>query len=183
MGGLIAMEMAIHFPACVHRLVLVDALGLGKEMKLKGRVASIPALGELLASRMYTPDVKKYGKSVKSDCVNKIYITNELVEALYNLEQNPTQYKTTLKVLRKYMNWMGQKSSTYGPIIDRLSSITSPTLVIWGRQDDSLPLKQGELAVKSLPNAHLETIDNCGHISMFDQPEIFNKLLLEFLRD
>jgi 4,5:9,10-diseco-3-hydroxy-5,9,17-trioxoandrosta-1(10),2-diene-4-oate hydrolase len=132
---------------------------------------------------MYTPDVKNYGKSVKSDCVNKTYITDELIEALYNLEQNPSQYKTTLKVLRKYMNWMGQKSSVYGPILHRLSSITSPTLVIWGRQDDTLPLKQGELAVKSLPNAHLETIDNCGHIPMFDQPEIFNKLLLEFLRD
>jgi pimeloyl-ACP methyl ester carboxylesterase len=39
------------------------------------------------------------------------------------------------------------------------------------------------LAAKSLPNAHLEVIDQCSHVPMFEQPEIFNRLVPDFLKD
>jgi len=183
MGGAIAMRLAIDHPPRTQKLVLVDTPGLGKEIAFFMRVMSIPVIGELLASQAYTPDVKKFGENLRSSAKNAAYITDELVENLYMVEQAPTQYKTTLKIVRTGANWMGQKSSFYKSIIEQLPAITNPTLMIWGRQDDVVPLKHGELAVKRLPNARLEVIERCGHVPMFDQPEVFNGLVLEFLRD
>jgi len=183
MGGVIALHLAIDFPTCVDKLVLVDASGLGKEVSFLFRMLSIPFVGEYLASRAYTPDVKKYGSDVRAGSKNPANITDELVETLYRIEQTPTQYKTTLSILRMGVNWMGQKKSFYGPNLQQLPSITHPTLVIWGLQDDVLPPKHGELAVKKIKNGQLKMIDQCGHVPMFDQPEVFNKSVLDFLRD
>jgi len=122
---------------------------LGNEIKYLFRLVSIPVVGEILASQVYTTDVKKFGNGLRSVSINATYITDELIENLYRIEENPTQYKTTLKILRTCVNWMGQKKSLYAPVIQRLPSITSPTLVIWGRQDDGLPLN----TVNSLPKA------------------------------
>jgi 2-hydroxymuconate-semialdehyde hydrolase len=49
--------------------------------------------------------------------------------------------------------------------------------------DSLLPLAHGELAAGLMPNARLAVIDRCGHIPMFEQPEIFNRLVLDFLKD
>lgn len=71
----------------------------------------------------------------------------------------------------------------YGPILRNLPAIQNPALIIWGRQDTTVPLSHGELAAKSIPNARLEEIDQCAHVPMFEQPEIFNRLVLEFLNE
>jgi pimeloyl-ACP methyl ester carboxylesterase len=183
MGGAISMRLAIDFPTCSRKLILVDTAGLGREIKYLYRLVSIPIVGEILASQAYTPDVKKFGNGLRSAAKNTTYITDELVENIFRIEESPTQYKNTLKILRTCVNWVGQKKSFYAPIMQQLPSITNPTLVIWGRQDDVVPIKHGEFAVKSLPNAYLETIDECGHVPMFDQPEVFKKLVLEFLKE
>jgi 4,5:9,10-diseco-3-hydroxy-5,9,17-trioxoandrosta-1(10),2-diene-4-oate hydrolase len=126
---------------------------------------------------------KKYAAAARKSAQNTTYITDELIENLYPVERNPEQAKPLLKALRLGVNWAGQKKSVYGPILQQLPSIRNPTLVIWGRQDTTIPLSHGELAAKSLPNARLEVIDQCGHIPMFEQPEIFNRLVLDFLKN
>jgi pimeloyl-ACP methyl ester carboxylesterase len=183
MGGAITLQLAINYPDSIYKLVLVDTAGLGRQVSSLLRIMSIPVLGEILASRAYTPDVNKFKDELRSGAKNPIYLTDEILEALYRIEENPTQYKTTLKILRMGVNWMGQKKSLYGPIVQKLPSITCPTLLIWGRQDNVFPFQHGEFAAKTLPDAILETIDDCGHVPMFDQPEISNRLVLEFLRD
>jgi 4,5:9,10-diseco-3-hydroxy-5,9,17-trioxoandrosta-1(10),2-diene-4-oate hydrolase len=183
LGAGIVLQLAIDFPDCITKMVLVGSPGLGKEITPLFRLMSIPLLGEALASGAYTPDVKKFGDGLRAGTKNATYITDELVETLYRIEQKPDQYKMTLKILRSGVDWMGQKKSVYGIILQKLSSITCPTLLVWGEQDDIVPLKHAVHAARILPDARLETIERCGHIPMFDQPEIFNKLVLDFLKD
>ena len=184
MGGAVSLMLAINDSSRVQKLVLSDAGGLGKELHPFMRVMSIPVLGEILASRLlYTSDVKKYGEQLRSSARNATYITDELIENLHAVEQFPTKYKMFLKVLRDGVNWTGQKKNFYEPILERLPTVTNQTLLIWGRQDDLIPLAHAEIAAKRLPNARLEVIENSGHVPMFDQPETFNRLVLEFLRD
>jgi 4,5:9,10-diseco-3-hydroxy-5,9,17-trioxoandrosta-1(10),2-diene-4-oate hydrolase len=183
MGGAISLQIAIDFPERVNKLVLVDSVGLGKEISILLRILSLPLVGEWLAAQDFKHNIKKYAAAVRKSAQNATYITDELIENLYQVERNPEQAVPLLKVLRLAANWTGQKKSVYGPILQRLPSIRNPTLVIWGRQDATIPLAHGELAAQTLPNARLEVIDHCGHIPMFEQPEIFNQLVLDFLKD
>jgi len=65
-------------------------------------------------------------------------------------------------------------------VIDGLASIHVPTLVIVGDQDQPF-VAPSEYMAKKIPGARLEVIAGAGHSSNLDQPEIFNRVLREFL--
>jgi len=59
--------------------------------------------------------------------------------------------------------------------------ITTPTLVIWGRDDKILPLEDGKHIAAQIPGARTVVIDNSGHISAVEQPGAFLAALDGFL--
>ena len=65
-------------------------------------------------------------------------------------------------------------------VIDGLGSIRVPTLVVVGDQDQPF-LAPCEYMAKKIPGARLEVIKDAGHSSNLDQPEAFNRVLLDFL--
>ena len=68
-----------------------------------------------------------------------------------------------------------------GPrVIDGLAGIRVPTLIIVGDQDQPF-LAPCEYMAKKIPGARLEVIRGAGHSSNLDQPEAFNRVLLDFL--
>ncbi len=183
LGGGIALQLAIDFPERVNKLVLVSSIGLGGEMSLFFRIVTIPLVGEILAARDYSMDIKQYAASTRKGARNAAYITDELIAELYRVERKPEHVKPLLCTVRQWGDWTGVKKSVYGPILQHLPSIKNRTLVIWGRQDSIFPLAHGELAARTMPNACLEGIDQCDHVPLFEQPEIFNRLVLDFLKD
>lgn len=56
-------------------------------------------------------------------------------------------------------------------IRSQLHSIQVPVLVMWGKQDTIFPLRHASSLVRMLSNAHLCTIERCGHWSPLDAPE------------
>ena len=52
----------------------------------------------------------------------------------------------------------------------RLSELETPTLVIHGTADRVLPYPNGELIASLLPNAHLQTLADVGHMFWWEQP-------------
>lgn len=64
---------------------------------------------------------------------------------------------------------------------NQLRKITTPTLVIWGREDKLLPLKDGRHIAAEIPGAHIVIIDNSGHIPAIEQPRAFLAAIDGFL--
>jgi len=64
----------------------------------------------------------------------------------------------------------------------RLAQIHAETLIIWGENDRLLPLEMGHRLHQALPQAQFMVIPGAGHNPMWDQPELFNRAVLEFLR-
>lgn len=67
-------------------------------------------------------------------------------------------------------------------VTEALSKIAAPTLLVWGAQDKLVPVEVGEAVRQVLPGARLEVISGAGHVIMWDQPEQFNQLVLDFLQ-
>ena len=63
---------------------------------------------------------------------------------------------------------------------DGLAGVAMPTLIIVGDQDQPF-LAPCEYMAKKIPGARLEVIRGAGHSSNLDQPEAFNRVLLDFL--
>ncbi len=62
-----------------------------------------------------------------------------------------------------------------------LDKILAPTLLIWGEQDKLVPLAVAEVVQQALKGSQLEIIPRAGHVPMWDQPEQFNRMVLDFL--
>jgi pimeloyl-ACP methyl ester carboxylesterase len=65
-------------------------------------------------------------------------------------------------------------------VIDGLAGIRVPTLVIVGDQDQPF-VAPSEYMAKKIPGARLAVIPGAGHSSNLDQPEVFNRVVREFL--
>jgi pimeloyl-ACP methyl ester carboxylesterase len=66
-------------------------------------------------------------------------------------------------------------------MLAKLSEITVPTLLLWGREDAVIPLKVGQLLERAIPNSRLEVIDNCGHIPQEEKPDETIESISKFL--
>jgi pimeloyl-ACP methyl ester carboxylesterase len=64
----------------------------------------------------------------------------------------------------------------------RLPEIHTPTLVIVGARDMTVPPSEGELAANKIPGARLVKLRGVGHQPVDECPEEFDRLLLDFQR-
>ncbi|OGK78189.1 MAG: hypothetical protein A2X36_05565 [Elusimicrobia bacterium GWA2_69_24] len=64
---------------------------------------------------------------------------------------------------------------------DRLGRVACPTLVVAGERDCTISLASKEALARGIPGARLAVVPDSGHATHCDQPEIFNRLVLDFL--
>ncbi len=67
------------------------------------------------------------------------------------------------------------------PAITRLESVICPTWIVAGALDNSEVLRAADEMVKRIPNARKTIIESTGHVPSYEQPDIFVKMLLDFL--
>lgn len=65
----------------------------------------------------------------------------------------------------------------------RLPTITAPTLVVHGDEDEMLLPDNGELIARQIPGARLEIWEGVGHLFWWEQPERTAALLREHALD
>jgi 4,5:9,10-diseco-3-hydroxy-5,9,17-trioxoandrosta-1(10),2-diene-4-oate hydrolase len=70
-----------------------------------------------------------------------------------------------------------------GAVRNGLTRLTAPTLIIWGRQDQVLPLGHGLAGLKLIPSSQLHVWDQCGHVPHMEKADEFNRLVIAFLAD
>ena len=98
--------------------------------------------------------------------------TKELVDEVFEIVNNRSK---AIRIIAT------AKSAIRHNLSDKLDKIKIPSLLIWGRNDTITPPFVAEKFKELLPNARLEFIDKCGHAPMMEQPELFNKILEDFL--
>jgi 3-oxoadipate enol-lactonase len=76
-------------------------------------------------------------------------------------------------------SWKATWSPDFRPM---LASITNPTLIISGTLDQITPTALSNELAAGVPNAKHVNIGGAGHLAHADQPEEFNRILLDFLQ-
>lgn len=66
--------------------------------------------------------------------------------------------------------------------IDRLKDIKTPTLIMVGKEDSGTPVEVSQLMHERIPHSNMIVIPDASHLSSVEQPDIFNRSLLDFLR-
>ena len=178
LGGYVALDVAIRAPERVRCLAIVDSAGLGRDLNPLLRVASLPGLGELLLGflgRFRWEIRREYGALFHDP---KIF-TDDMVAEVQANRLRPRASAALLAMLRMGVSWRGVKESVL--LLERLSKIAEPTLLVWGDSDPLFPLAHARLAQRRIVGSRLEVMRNCGHVPQLEYPERFNEVLLSFL--
>jgi pimeloyl-ACP methyl ester carboxylesterase len=181
MGGFIAAELAIAFPQRVERLVLVSAAGISTTGH-PGTTRALPPLRRLetvlAASGAWVAS--------KSETVARRARLREALLAL--VLRHPDRLPAALAA--EQIRGAGKPGfiQALQSILDydfreRLPEIACPTLVVWGDRDRLVPLRDADVFVELIPNAHKVVFEDTGHMSMLERPAAFNALLDEFLAE
>ena len=63
----------------------------------------------------------------------------------------------------------------------KLKDVACPVLLLVGREDPIVPIDIMQEVQKFIPNSELTVVDNAAHSAYFEQPDVFNERVLEFL--
>lgn len=66
--------------------------------------------------------------------------------------------------------------------LDSLRRITTPALVIAGDADLLAPPPLGRLFANRIPGCELQILPECGHSAYWERPDLFNELVLDFIK-
>jgi 4,5:9,10-diseco-3-hydroxy-5,9,17-trioxoandrosta-1(10),2-diene-4-oate hydrolase len=190
MGGRVALGLALDSPEKVERLVLVDALGVGAPRRvLAYSILLTRGLGELTlrgtarALRQMNPAVIRrfWGWYLKRPSrVGSIW-SDERIANHGALLATPEYRAAYLSALRSIA---GMRQLRNGVVVDdRLPELRMPTLLIWGGHDHIFPASHAQAARDRIPNGRLEIFDDSGHTPQMEEPDRFNRLVLDFLQE
>lgn len=169
MGGAAAIDFALTYPRAIDRLVLLDSAGL----------AAGPAMGKLMfppLDRWATAFLKNPGvrrRISRQAYTDKSFVTPD-AEVCASLHLDCANWSEALIAFTK--------SGGYNFLAHRISEITAPTLVIWGRQDKILGTKDAARFEAALPNGTLTWIEDCGHVPHLEKAAETASVLQQWLQ-
>jgi 4,5:9,10-diseco-3-hydroxy-5,9,17-trioxoandrosta-1(10),2-diene-4-oate hydrolase len=177
LGGSVALQYAILFPSKVSSLVLVNSAGLGKELPLSLGLSSLPMFGRWLTR----PSREGIANSLRKAVHDPALVSEEWIQLCYHQATFPGAQKVLLGMIRAFIDRSGMRDDVVRPILENLTHISVPTLIVWGQQDPILPVAHALVAKEALPNAWLHVFDPCGHFTQLERSREFNAIVLEFM--
>jgi len=162
-GGWMAMEFAIRYTSRVDKLVLAAPAGLMQ--------VSTHVLDEYIMAALY-PTRENALKAFTDMAFDPNIVTEDTVTDFVNRMRLPNAKYAFMSTL------LGIRDSP--TIIQRLPKILMPTLFVWGKEDNMIPM-QCLKDFRQVPKAELVVINECGHTPFVERPAEFNDLILKFL--
>ena len=176
LGGNIAWNYAAEYPNKVEKLILVDPSGLptNKPQPAIFKMAKTPVLNSLF---LYITPKFFIKKNMSEVYANESKITDELVTRYHKMALRVGNRQAFIDRAKTDFK-LGEKAN-----YDKLKSIKTPTLLIWGAKDNWIPLNNGKRMDSIMQNSKLVILENSGHVPMEENPAESLEILKTFLID
>jgi pimeloyl-ACP methyl ester carboxylesterase len=185
LGGGVAMTLAYQYPERVGRLGLVASAGLGRDLHLLFRAATLPIAPERAMRVLFHPRMRLprnlLGLAISRALGDPFFHRpkqhrQEFEELLKGLEE-PGAQRAFLATLRSASNYAGQSISA----LDRIGVAEFPVLIVWGKDDRVFPVAHARRAHQELPHARVVIIEHCGHFPQLEATKPFIRALRRWL--
>ncbi len=157
LGGKVAIEFAIKYPALVSRLVLICPSGMGDEERLP------------IMEGVKHHDYKKL--------ITSVFHKPRLVD-----RELLKYYQTRFQSRKWKMGMLKTVKGTNDHVVrPHLPQVSQLTLFISGEEDRIVDPVVGKKAAGEIPQGHYLSIPNCGHAPQIEKPWLVNRLVVHFL--
>ncbi len=160
-GGRVAIWFAANFPEKVDKLVLINSAGIKPRRTLRYHVrVAVAKTGKRI---FLLPIFGKYGEIL----LNELY---SIVGSKDYQRQTGIMRSTLVKVVNEDLR-------------ELLPKIMAPTLLMWGDNDNEVPLSYAKIMEKEIRDAGLVVFKGAGHFSYLDRFFDFCLIVKRFLNN
>ncbi|MCF8565865.1 alpha/beta hydrolase [Alicyclobacillus tolerans] len=165
MGTYICQQFVSLYPERVEKMVLAATKPSGKTSSTQILIEQAQREGKNIdfETVMHIAEKACFREGVGPEAV-QIYRTASRFDTLES-------YMEAMKALTNF---------DFSPV---LPSVRAQTLVINGDEDVLTTLSQARAVHELIPGSKLVVMEHCGHLCNIEQPDVFNREVLAFLRD
>ncbi len=169
LGGLIAQEFALSYPALLEKLVLAATTFGGPK--------SIPLPAETAAAML-----NRTGDP-ETDIRNsfKLFTSAEWQQAHPEIVDEYVRWRVAHP--QPVAAYQRQAVATMGFDVEgRISQITAPTLIMHAENDRVVPVENARLLAEKIPNSKLLIFPKAGHAFNIELDQAYNQAVIDFLK-
>ncbi|AFY56174.1 putative hydrolase or acyltransferase of alpha/beta superfamily [Rivularia sp. PCC 7116] len=164
MGGATAIDFTLDYPDSVHQLVLINSVGYS---------------GSFPQGRFLFPPVDYWAVEYWKQRKLQALFFGEIFGNLTAAEITSLQCAT---LHLNMPNWHEAtisftKSGGYSEIAPRIKEISKPTLILWGEEDETLPIADASQFQRDIAQSRLICL-KCGHTPQLEQAEVVAEWIL-----
>ncbi|NJP05106.1 MAG: alpha/beta fold hydrolase [Chloroflexaceae bacterium] len=179
MGGMISIYLALRHPVLVERLVLICPTITGHlSTSINAFVSPFTFLERFSVANHLTaviePHILKLTDSLMRPVsfADRTDITEETYKRLRADARRPGQGRV------RFDNFHAMRQ---GDLRGKLRYVESPSLVLWGAEDNTVPLRDAGVVADEWPNADLRIIPKAGHWPQFETPDLMIRYVASYL--
>lgn len=173
-GGAVAATCALDYADRVEKLILVGTVNNNRPLAFTlMRLFGSPLLGDVV-SPLLIGSRRLLRRRMKG-----VYDRHEwaLDERRVDARHLPLRAAGTQRaIIRTVRGWDAERISRDAHLI------TQPTLLIWGENDQEIPLADGERLHEEIPGSRLIVFLECGHLPHEEYPETFTSVVIDFCK-
>lgn len=178
MGGWVSQNFALKYPERVNKLVLIGTNHKGAGLYiLKNTLIDLYEVAKTNKEEAFWKYAKlmhhrSFLKEMKEDPNKKFYglwSANDLIEEFTANQMTPEDYERF------------EKAGSMHDLLDRLSEVKHPALIIGGSNDKMAPKLVMDEMHEKLPNSTLRIFENSGHHVFIERAPEVNELIINFL--
>lgn len=172
MGGSVILLAYGMQPEKFAGIVLIDSAGLDNPPQTAlSKILNQP-LVDILYYNLFA-NKNNLSKFLKSAYYNEQFVDDNLVN----------MYMAAFRIKNANKAFLGiMKTSQVYDIESILKLINVPVLIIWGKNDSWINIESGYKFKSLIENSRLEVIPDAGHLPMEEQPDMVNKIIVDFLK-
>lgn len=159
----------------VSKLILIDTASYKQDFPLFISMLTVPVINELLLG--LTSSNFKSRMILKKAFFDPSKITEEMVTAYGANLSLPGASRALIQTAKQML------PSNLDEIAERYRSIDVPVLLIWGENDEIIPLEIGRKLAGNIRNSKLVVVPSCGHVPQEECPSQAIKAMETFLSD
>ncbi len=172
-GGVALWMMLLAERARIRTLGLVAAGGLGRDVSVPLRLASLPFVVERFGQRFMAP-----GTRLALNAAGGAFEGEEIAR-LSAMNGTAGTARAFARSVRDVIDWRGQ----HRHVLDGGRGLSLPPVgLFWGDRDPIIPMSHATETASLLGGAPIAAFAGCGHFPHRQEPEGFVKALEAFLR-
>jgi len=177
-GGLVALKYAINYPQNLQHLILLNTFPAFDRKYVKDSLAEIQAKNP-------SPEVMKAFNARNVTSLEELKQNLRIMNYLYVSDFNSEIKKRFDKMIENMIFNLdiseinGLLLSKFN-VLEDISKITAPTLIIGGIGDAVVPVSQAKRLHENIRDSEIYLFEKSGHYPFLEEPELFINIILEW---